>query len=104
MTPEGRVKEKVKRLLKRAGAYWHMPVQNGLGAPSLDFVGCHNGKFFAVETKAGTKQPTPRQAHTIETMQRAGAQVFVVNEVEGMPELEFWLERQGLAFVAARAA
>ena len=90
-TPESRVKEKVKKVLKAHGAYWHMPVQNGMGAPSLDFVGCHFGRYYAIETKAGNKQPTPRQKLTIESIQAAGGKVFVINEETGTGELEEWL-------------
>lgn len=92
MTPEGKVKEKVKKVLKAHGAYWHMPVQNGMGAPSLDFVGCHFSRYYAIETKAGNKQPTPRQKLTIESIQAAGGKTFVVNEVSGLKELEEWLQ------------
>ena len=92
MTPEGRVKAKVKAVLKRFGAYYHMVVQNGMGAPSLDFVGCHAGQFFAVETKAGNKDMTDRQKITSQQMRDAGATVFLVNEVFGLAELEQWLE------------
>ena len=84
MTPEGKVKAKVKELLKEHGAYWHCPVQNGLGAPSLDFVCCHRGLYFVVETKAGNKQPTPRQEITINQIRLAGGLAFVVNESEGI--------------------
>lgn len=102
-TPEGKVKEKVKKLLKEHEAYWHMPVQNGMGAPSLDFVGCHRvlitpemvgrevGLFYSVETKAGDKDMTPRQKSTAASMERAGAKVFLVNELTGLQELEEWL-------------
>lgn len=81
-TPEGKVKQYVKdcfRELRQDGIsiYWHMPVQNGMGAPTLDFVGCLNGRFFAVETKAPGKAPTPRQLLTIEDMKQAGAAVYV---------------------------
>lgn len=92
MTPEGKVKAKVKALLKRFGAYYHMVVQNGMGAPSLDFVGCHGGLFFSVETKAGNKDMTDRQKQTATEMRKAGAVVFLVNEVEGLTELEQWLQ------------
>lgn len=92
MTPEGKVKEKVKKVLKAHGAYWHMPVQNGMGAPSLDFIGCYFGRYYAIETKAGNKQPTPRQKLTIESIQAAGGKTFVVNEVSGLKELEEWLQ------------
>lgn len=92
MTPEGKVKEKVKKVLKAHGAYYHMPVQNGMGAPSLDFIGCYKGKYFGVETKAENKQPTPRQKLTIAAIEAAGGKTFVVNEVSGLKELEEWLQ------------
>ena len=90
-TPEGKVKQKVKFMLKAFGAYYHMPVQNGMGAPTLDFVGCHEGIFFGIETKAGNKKPTPRQDQTMKDMQSAGGKTFLINEEEGMKELEVWL-------------
>jgi len=80
VTPEGRVKVKVKKVLEyyRSSIYVHMPVQNGMGKPSLDFVGCFWGFFFAVETKAPGKVPTERQEQTIADMRAAGAKVFVI--------------------------
>ena len=65
LTPEGKVKEQVKRLLRSHNAYYFMPVQNGMGAPSLDFLICHNGNFLGVETKAPGKKPTKRQEVTM---------------------------------------
>lgn len=91
MTPEGRVKEKVKVVLKKYKAYWHCPVQNGMGAPSLDFIGCIGGQYFAVETKAANKQPTPRQAITIQQIESAGGKTFVVNETTGLEQLSEWI-------------
>lgn len=92
MTPEGRVKEAVKKLLKRYGAYYHMPVLSGMGKPTLDFVGCHNGYFLAIETKAEGGKPTPRQEITIAEMRAAGAQVFVISGTNGLDSLERWLQ------------
>jgi hypothetical protein len=89
-TPEGKVKEKIKVLLKQYGCYWHMPVQNGMGAPSLDFVCCVQGKYFAIEAKAPGKKPTPRQKHTIAEIERAGGKCFVIDGCLG--ELESWLK------------
>lgn len=90
-TPEGKVKAGIKRVLKEHGAYWHCPVQNGMGSPSLDFIGCHYGFFFSIEAKAGNKQPTPRQETTISEMHAAKGKVFVINEVTGIEELDAWL-------------
>lgn len=94
MTPEGKVKERVKRLFKKYGVYYHMPVQNGMGAPSLDFIACVNGGYLGVETKAGNKQPTPRQWATIEAIVKSNGQCFIVNEESGLEELEKWLREK----------
>ena len=90
-TPESKVKLKVKGLLKTHGAYWHCPVQNGLGAPTLDFVGCHLGRFFGIETKAGNKAATPRQENTMHEMEQAGGATFLINEERGLDSLRDWL-------------
>ena len=94
MTPEGRIKAQVKKLLGEHGAYYHMPVQNGMGAPSLDFICCHRGCYFGIETKAGNKKPTPRQENTMNQIRLAGGLAFLVNEVEGLDELREWLTRK----------
>lgn len=89
-TPEGKVKEAVKAALKKHNAYWHCPVQNGMGAPSLDFICCFKGRYFAVETKAPGKRPTLRQGITIQAIRVAGGKVFVIDG--DCSELEQWLE------------
>lgn len=78
-TSEGKVKEKVKKFLRDTpGLYYHMPVLSGYGNPTLDFIGCLHGLFFAVETKAAGKAPTERQKRLIADMRSSGAAVFVV--------------------------
>jgi hypothetical protein len=72
--------------------YLFMPVQNGMGEPSLDFLGCIGGRFFAVETKAGRGRFTPRQEHTAKRMREAGAYVFLLNEDPVVwEEFDLWL-------------
>jgi hypothetical protein len=89
-TPEGRVKEKVSRLLKEAeGMYYWMPVPSGFGDATLDYVGCYLGRYFAIETKAPGKKPTLRQQQTIAAMGRAGGKVFVIDG--NTEELEQWI-------------
>lgn len=99
-TPEGKVKDRVKKLLKKYGAYQFWPVQTGYGAATLDCLGCYNGMFFAIETKAPGKHPTPRQDMTISDINKADGAVFVIGEgyfpfedrYSGMMELETWLD------------
>lgn len=94
MTPEGKVKKCIKDTLKNFGAYYHMPVQNGMGKPTLDFIGCCNGRFFAVEAKAAGKKLTERQKITRDEMHAAGAAVFVIDGPDSLTELLDWLTKR----------
>jgi len=91
MTPEGRVKERVKKLLVKHGAYWFCPVQNGMGRMGLDFmhVQVRGVPVFAIETKAPGEKPTVRQQRTIDEIRAAGGTVFVIDG--DTEELEQWL-------------
>jgi len=82
MTPEGRVKAKLNRALKPLEPWvWRfMPVQNGMGAPGLDYFLCVNGRFVAIETKAPGKKLTPRQETTKAKIIAAGGTVLVVDD------------------------
>lgn len=95
MTPEGRIKEQVKKLLKAHKVYYHMPVQNGMGAPSLDFICCHCGQYIAIETKAPGKKPTARQEITMNEIAFAGGFVFVVSCQQELDILEAYLNLLG---------
>ena len=92
MTPEGKVKSDVRKLLNKYGAYTHMPVQNGMGAPSLDFVCCIKGIFLGIEAKAKPAKPTKRQLKTMEQMRKAGGVAIWVDE-DRMPQLEQLLQK-----------
>jgi hypothetical protein len=95
MTPEGKVKALVKAALKLHDAWSFMPVQNGMGTPSLDFLCAARFRgmavMFAVETKAPGKKPTPRQELTIAAMQAVGIKVFVIDGEKGVDEMRTWL-------------
>ena len=79
MTPEGRVKAMVDRELSRfLKLYKFKPVQNGMGAPGLDYYCCINGQFVAIETKVPGKNLTPRQETTKRAIEAAGGLVFVI--------------------------
>lgn len=80
MTPEGRVKNMVKRALDKLGpdCWRFMPVQSGYGSVALDFLLAINGRFVAIETKAPGKGLTPLQEGTKAAIEAAGGLVFVV--------------------------
>lgn len=80
MTPEGRVKAKVKKALDTLGrdCWRFMPVQTGYGSPALDFLLAVRGRFVAIETKAPGKKLTPLQETTKTAIEDAGGIVLIV--------------------------
>lgn len=96
MTPEGKVKERVKRILKRYHPvlYAHWPVQAGFGSPTLDCNGALLGRAFSIETKAPGKKPTARQLDTMIEMKAAGIKIFLIDGAKfPYTTLEVWLAR-----------
>jgi hypothetical protein len=81
-TPEGRVKNEVKKQLKALGAYQFWPVQTGMGAVTLDCLACLSGRFIAIETKAPGKRPTPLQETTLTKIAEAGGVTLVIDSVD----------------------
>jgi hypothetical protein len=83
-TPEGRVKDAIKRALLVVGAWWHMPVQQGYGTQCLDFR-CYTktGLPFEVEAKADGGRPTPRQVAYALHLLGLGVPVYLVTGQEG---------------------
>jgi Holliday junction resolvase len=80
-TPEVKVKNRVKKILDEAGAYYFMPPANGFGRAGIpDIVGCHKGVFFAVECKAGKNIPTALQEREIRNIKNVGGYAWVINE------------------------
>ena len=92
MTPEGKIKAKVKALLKAYDAYYEMPVPGGFGKAGLDFIVCANGYFFSIETKAPGNKPTPRQLNTMRDIAKAGGAVMVVHDDASLEAMEAWLK------------
>lgn len=82
MTPEGLIKRALKKYLTEIGAYYYMPVPVGYGAPTIDFLVCHKGKFYGIETKReGVGKPTPRQAHVLNEIVAHGGGAWVENSL-----------------------
>ena len=94
MTPEGIIKQKIKKLLDTYGEhlYVFMPVPGGYGARTVDYLGCMKGVFFAVEAKRPGKGPTAMQEGTLEKVRDAGGITFVVNDDASLAELKRWLD------------
>jgi len=89
MTPEGKVKKKVKEYLVSIGAWYYMPVSNGMGRSGCpDILICYKGRFMAFETKAPgkLKNTTPNQDREIEGINKAGGMAIVVDDVEQVKE------------------
>ena len=81
MTPEAKVKEKIKKILKAHGAYYAMPIGTGYGSSGVpDFLVCLNGKFLAIEAKAGKGKVTALQLKNLREIQDAGGVTLVLNE------------------------
>ena len=93
-TPEGAVKRNIKSVLVTAGAYFFMPVQNGYGADTVDYLGFRkgDGRGFAVEAKAPGKEPTARQRKRLRAVLETGAAAFVLDgDLRDMRAFTIWL-------------
>lgn len=90
LTPEARVKQACKKLLKDRGIWFYMPVQNGMGNVGIpDFVCCWAGRMLAVETKAPGKRAntTPNQKRVLGEISEHGGLAVVVDDVSQLLEV-----------------
>jgi len=91
LTPEGRVKDQIKKLLKARDIWYYMPVQNGMGVVGIpDFICCWDGLFLAIEAKA------PGNPHTLTVNQKRRIDEILQAEglaliVDDPAQLEEWL-------------
>lgn len=92
-TPEGKVKEKIKKLLKLKNVYYFMPRGTTYGRSGVpDFIACVSGSFLGIEAKAGRNTPSPLQDLELANIKNAGGYAIVVNE-NNLDELETLLDR-----------
>ena len=88
MTPEGKVKAKVRKKLDEAKAYYFMPATGGYGKSGVpDIVACVNGWFIGIECKAGNNKPTALQQNNLNAIKASGGTALVINE-NNINELE----------------
>jgi hypothetical protein len=81
-TPEGKVKHAIKQVLEELGIYYHMPVQNGMGKRSLDFICCVGGHYVGIEAKAPGKHPTRMQEKLMVAIINSGGTCFTIDGTE----------------------
>ena len=80
-TPEKKVKDKIVTVLKDEGVYYFFPATHGYGRSGVpDIIACVNGRFLAIECKAGGGKLTALQVREIETIRRCGGVAVVANE------------------------
>lgn len=94
MTPEAKVKLKVRKLLDELEAYYFLPVSNGMGVMGIfDFVCCVNTVFVGIECKSDAKKkPTSLQTRNAKRAQAAGAVVFLAH-IDNLTELKDTINR-----------
>jgi Holliday junction resolvase len=81
LTPEAKVKAKVVATLKANEVYYFYPVMGGYGTSGVpDIVVCCNGRFLAIECKAGKNKPTMLQERNMQKIRDSGGIAIVVNE------------------------
>lgn len=103
MTPEAKVKKRVRETLDTLGAWYFMPAMGAFGRAGIpDFVGGQLtlitpdmvGKTFAIlfgiEAKAGRNKATALQLKELQKIQDAGGIALLINE----DNVEFEIERR----------
>ena len=92
MTPEGAVKNAVKKLLDEHSAYYFMPVSNGMGRHGIpDIIVCHYGHFIGIECKAKGGKPTALQERELRSIRTSGGYSLVVDDTPETMEQLIWL-------------
>lgn len=92
MTPEAKVKARVKKVLDEHKVYYFLPATGGYGRAGVpDIIACFNGQFIAIETKAGKGKTTALQERELSRIKESGGTTFVINE-ENVGDLELYFD------------
>ncbi len=93
MTPEGKVKVKIREYLKARGDnYSFTPIGSGYGKAGVpDRIVCWRGQFVGIEVKAPgkLKTQTALQGQAQENIEKAGGVYLLVDSVDGV---KAWFE------------
>ena len=96
LTPEGRVKAAVRKILDAEQVYHFSPAANGFGRAGIpDIICCVNGAFIAFELKAGKGKTTALQDREIAAISGHGGIVMVINEtnIDKVKEIIQWTKK-----------
>jgi hypothetical protein len=93
LTPEQKVKARLRELAKKYGAYRCAAVMTGRGSIGTpDELWCLNGVFLGIEAKADrTKKATAPQKRRLEEIRSAGGTALLVHK-DNMTEFEHFLK------------
>ena len=81
MANEKKVKEGVKKILKKLGCYYCMPATGGYGANGVpDIIACYKGLFVGIECKANGGRPTALQRKHLKDIQTAKGFSIIIDE------------------------
>lgn len=94
-TPEGSVKDEIKKYLDSFGArlYYQMPVQGGYGKRQLDFTICFKGMFIAIEAKRKSGYAKKFQLDLVETIRDAHGHAIVADCVEDVEKVISYIDK-----------
>lgn len=102
-TPESKTKKRIKEILAKYGSgvktFW--PVQNGMGAATIDAHVCGWGQYLVIEAKALGEVATPRQGCTLREYDEAGAENLVIDGSDYQPlidAMDRMRKRAGVSF------
>ena len=91
MTPEAKVKTKVKKVLDKVNCYYFFPATGGYGRSGVpDVVVCFQGHFIGIECKANGGKLTALQENELKKIQFNEGSTCVINE-DNVDSLEEWL-------------
>jgi|TARA_R110002051_G_scaffold64488_1_gene117602 hypothetical protein len=90
MTPEGKIKQKIDKLLKRKGIWFFKPQAGPYGRSGVpDYIVCARGAFIGIEAKSDkTKKPTALQTQCMEKIVGGGGKCFVVYDQATLEHVE----------------
>ena len=92
-TPEGKIKNKLDKMLKYEKVWYYSPQAGPFGRAGVpDRVAILNGQFIGIECKADrTKKPTALQLKCMQEIEDAGGKCFVVCDDESIEQVREYI-------------